>query len=88
MRYIFLFLTLSLSGCTVVPVKHQLPDMPVELTAKCETLHPVPDDETKLSELLKIVNQNYGFYHECELKKESLIEWYTKQKKIHDDVHN
>ena len=87
MRYIFLLLALSLTACTTVPVKHSLPDMPKEISEKCMQLHPIPESEEKLIELLKIVNQNYGLYYECATKQESLIQWYTQQKKIHDDVH-
>lgn len=87
MRYIFLFLVL-LTGCTTVPVKHKLPEVPNELKVKCEVLHPIAENEDRLSELLKIVNLNYGLYYECMLKQESLVEWYDKQKKIHDDIHN
>ena len=88
MRYIFLLLALLLTGCTTAPVKHKLPDLPKEISDKCAVLLPIPEDEKKLSELLKVVNQNYGLYYECVTKQESLVEWYIKQKKIHDDIHN
>lgn len=88
MRYIFLLLALLLTGCMTAPVQHSLPDLPKEISEKCTALHPIPENEEKLSELLKVVNQNYGLYYECATKQESLVEWYTKQKKIHDDVHN
>lgn len=86
MRYIFLLLAL-LTGCAA-PVKHGLPELPKEISDKCAVLHPIPENEQKLSELLKVVNLNYGLYYECMTKQESLVDWYTKQKNIHDDVHN
>lgn len=88
MKYIFLLLAFLLAGCNTTPVKHKLPDLPKEISKKCEVLHAVPENEERLSELLKVVNQNYGLYYDCVAKNESLVEWYTKQKKIHDDVHN
>lgn len=88
MKYIFLLLAFLLAGCTTAPVKHKLPDLPKDISQKCEVLHPIPENEERLSELLKVVNHNYGLYYDCVTKQESLVEWYTKQKKIHDDVHN
>jgi hypothetical protein len=76
-----------ISACTTVPVGHSLPDIPKEITDRCPVLFMVADDEQKLSELLKIVGQNYTLYYECVSKQQVLVEWYAKQKKIHDDVH-
>lgn len=88
MKYITILAIILLTGCTAVPVKHSLPELPNELKTKCNTLKPVNESEQKLSELLKIVNDNYGFYYECMIKHESIVDWYSKQKKIHDDIHN
>lgn len=88
MKYITIVSALLLAGCTTAPVKHNIPDIPKELIAKCEQLKPVNETEEKLSELLKVVNYNYGLYYDCMIKHESLVDWYSKQKKIHDDVHN
>lgn len=88
MRYILLLSCILLAACsTTVPVGHKLPDIPNELTVKCPVLHELPDSEEKLSEMLKVVNLNYGLYYECSAKSELLVEWYSKQKKIHDDIH-
>jgi hypothetical protein len=87
MKYILL-LSIFLTGCVTAPVKHKMPDLPKELSEKCQALKQVSENEEKLSELLKVINQNYGLYYDCMIKQESLVEWYSKQKKIHDDVHN
>ena len=88
MKYILLLSCILLTACsTTVPVGHTLPGIPNELTVNCPALHEVPDNEEKLSEMLKVVNLNYGLYYECSAKKELLVEWYAKQKKIHDDIH-
>ena len=88
MKYIVILMSIFLAGCVTAPVKHKLPDLPKEISAKCETLNLVSEGEEKLSELLKVINQNYGLYYDCMIKQESLVEWYIKQKKIHDDLHN
>lgn len=87
MKYIAIVLCLFLVGCSTAPVKHTLSSLPEELSTQCSTLNPIPESEEKLSELLKVVNRNYGLYYECMIRHESLVEWYNKQKKIHDDVH-
>lgn len=76
-----------ISACTTVSVGHSLPEIPKEITDKCPTLFTILDTQQKLSELLKVVAQNYTLYYECSYKQQTLVEWYTKQKKIHDDVH-
>lgn len=88
MKYITIVSALFLVGCSTAPVKHSMPDIPNQLKVKCETLKPVNESEEKLSELLKVVNYNYGLYYDCMIKHESIVDWYEKQKKIHDDVHN
>ena len=88
MKYIIVFMSIFLTGCMTAPVKHSMPNIPKELSEKCQTLKQVPESEEKLSELLKVINQNYGLYYDCMIKQESLVEWYNKQKKIHDDLHN
>ena len=88
MKYILLLSCILLAACsTTVPIGHTLPDMPKEISEKCPLLQNVSDGEEKLSELLKVININYGLYYECLTKQESLVEWYSKQKQIHDDIH-
>ena len=87
MKYILL-LSIFLTGCVTAPVKHKMPDIPKELSEKCQALKQVSENEEKLSELLKVINQNYGLYYDCMIKQELLVDWYGKQKKLHDDIHN
>lgn len=87
MKYIAIAMCLFLAGCSTAPVKHVLPSLPEELSTQCSKLNSIHESEEKLSELLKVVNRNYGLYYECMIRHESLVEWYNKQKKIHDDVH-
>lgn len=77
-----LLITLLLAGCsTSVPVARKFPDVPETLTKPCETLKKIEKDDPFLSEVIKVVTENYTLYHECALKSESWIEWYNIQKK-------
>ena len=87
--FILVIIATVLSGCSVtVPVKHGLADMPQMLIERCPDLMLLPDKEERLSELIKVVSQNYTLYHECGAKHELLVKWYIEQKQIHDAVHN
>ena len=76
-----------LSGClfTTVPVKRNFPEVPKEIMEACPDLKAVPDTE-KLSEVLKVVTENYSQYQECKIKVDTWVEWYKTQKIIFDSV--
>lgn len=83
----YLLLTLLLAGCsTVVPVKQKFPEAPPALKEKCEQLKQVQGDKVSITDLLKVVVQNYTLYHECSTKVEGWQEWYTEQERIFKDV--
>jgi hypothetical protein len=90
MRYTTLFLLFFvglLTACsTTVPVARKFPDVPPELLETCAELTKVKKEETKLSQILVVVTENYSKYHECKIKNDAWIEWYTEQKKIFDSV--
>ena len=76
-----------LTGClsTTVPVKRTFPEVPKEIMEACPDLKAVPDTE-KLSEVLKVVTENYSQYQECKIKVDTWVEWYKTQKIIFDSV--
>jgi hypothetical protein len=74
-----------LTGCLVTPVKRNFPEVPKELMEACPDLKQTQPTE-KLSEVLKVVTQNYGQYHECRLKVDTWVEWYKTQKEIFESV--
>jgi hypothetical protein len=74
-----------LAGCVATPVKRTFPDVPPELLVSCPELKHVQQTE-QLSEVLKIVVDNYGQYHECKIKVDTWVEWYKTQKQIFDSV--
>ena len=76
-----------LSACaTKVPVAMKFPSAPESLLISCEDLKSVKQDEEQLSEMLKVVVENYGQYHECRAKVDAWINWYTQQKQITESV--
>lgn len=86
MRYILIALALAiLSGCAATPVKRNFPDVPKELMESCPDLKKTEPTE-KLTEVLKVVVDNYGQYHECRIKADTWIEWYKTQKHIFNSV--
>lgn len=84
-KLLFLVPVLFLVGCVATPVHRNFPEVPVELMEACPDLKTVPDTD-KLSDVLKVVVDNYGQYHECRLKVDSWIEWYNSQKQIFNSV--
>ena len=75
-----------LSGCLMTaPVKRSFPEVPAELMEVCPDLKQT-DDTTKLSEVIKVVAENYSEYHECKAKVDTWIEWYKTQKTIFESV--
>jgi len=86
MKKILLILLLLLSSCSISPEIPKFPEVPKDLTLPCPDLILVKDGETRLSETLNVVVENYGLYHECQIKNETWIEWYNKQKSIYESI--
>lgn len=85
MRYLLIpFLTFMLVGCAV-PVKRSFPDAPDDLKTSCPDLTLIQPTK-KLSDVVMVVTNNYAQYQECQLKVDSWIEWYDKQKDIFNNV--
>ena len=87
MKYIILSLTLVLAACsTPVPVKQKFPDVPKSLVERCESLKKIEGDRVAITEMLKVVVQNYGMYYECAAKVDGWNDWYQEQKRIYESV--
>ena len=85
-KLLLLVPVLLLTGClTTAPVKRNFPEVPKELMESCPDLKTVPDTE-KLSDVLKVITDNYGQYQECRIKVDTWVEWYKTQKQIFDSV--
>lgn len=89
MKYIIFLITLMLAGCgslkTPVPVKAKFPEAPNMLLEPCVELKKL-EKEPKLSDVAKVVTENYLAYHDCALKNTAWAEWYKAQKRIFEDV--
>lgn len=86
MKYILVFLTSILVGCgSVAPIKQQFPDAPETLLKKCPELQKL-ETEAKLSDVAKVINNNYSAYYECSNVHDAFIEWYYVQKKIFEEL--
>ena len=72
-----------LCGC-VTPVKRTFPEPP-KYVEKCSDLEQIKDNVT-LSEIAKVITQNYSSYYECALKNDTWNEWYQTQKRIFESV--
>jgi starvation-inducible outer membrane lipoprotein len=87
MKYIILSLAILLSACsTPVPVKQKFPDVPKALVERCDSLKKVEGDRVAITEMLKVVVQNYGMYYECAAKVDGWNDWYLEQKRIYESV--
>ena len=87
MKYIVLGLALVLAACsTPVPVKQKFPEVPTALVERCESLKKVEGDKVAITEMLKVVVQNYGMYYECAAKVDGWNDWYLEQKRIYESV--
>lgn len=88
MKVILLASLLVLSGCmTTVPVKQPFPDAVPALIKRCEELKKVEAGKNSITDVLKVVVENYTLYHECSLKVDGWNEWYTEQKAIWEKVN-
>jgi hypothetical protein len=84
---ICLLFVMAIAGCTTtVPVKPTFPEAISTLMEECPELQAVPPGTISLSETLKIVTSNYGKYHECSLKVQAWIQWYTDQSTIYNEI--
>jgi hypothetical protein len=87
MKYIILSLALVLTACsTPVPVSQRFPDVPKALVERCDSLKKIEGDKVAITEMLKVVVQNYGMYYECAAKVDGWNDWYLEQKRIYESV--
>lgn len=87
MKIIALFTSLLLVGCsTTVPVVAKFPAAPKSLTEPCPQLQKIEGEQVSIVDLHTKVVENYTLYHECSIKVEEWNTWYTKQKKIFEEI--
>lgn len=85
-----LLVSILLSSCAMfqksVPVKRNFPDAPKVLQEKCNDLKLIQGDKVSITDMLKVIVENYRMYYECSTKVEGWQEWHNDQKKIFDAV--
>ena len=87
MKYISLLLALFLMACSKsVPVRQKFPEVPQALIEKCENLKKIEGDKVAITEMLRVVVQNYGMYYECAAKVDGWQDWYNEQKRIYNSI--
>lgn len=85
-RLLVLIPAILLTGCLNTPVARHFPEVPDELKTACPSLEQVDPNTTKLSEVVRVVTDNYTQYHECRVKVDAWIEWYKTQRSIFEEV--
>lgn len=72
-----------LSGCSMfVPVKPpEFPEVPVELKQKCERLKLLQAGNISITDMLKVVVENYSLHYQCSSKVDGWNDWYEQQRK-------
>ena len=87
MKILAIALVLLLSACsTTVPVTAKFPEAPgVLLQEPCPNLQKLSED-SKLSDVAKIVIVNYTEYYTCAVKLDAWQRWYREQKVIYESL--
>ena len=87
MKLTSLILAVFLVGCsTPVPVSQKFPEVPKALVERCDSLKKIEGDKVAITEMLKVVVQNYGMYYECAAKVDGWNDWYQEQKRIYESI--
>jgi hypothetical protein len=90
LRFPFLITVVLLicTGCMQsVPIKQNFPEAPAAILQECPSKLKTLKEDPKLSEVSKIIVENYRAYYECANKTSAWIEWYNTQKKIFEEVN-
>lgn len=90
MRFSIFLFTLFLSGCAMfqkpVPVAPQWPDVSLQLKKKCEELKTIAGEKISVTDMMKVIVENYSIHYQCSTKVDGWTEWYEEQKKIYETV--
>ena len=86
MRLLAILLIACLAGCASVPVTTEFPSAPDLLMKKCPELKIIAGEKVSIVDFTRTVTENYTTYYECAARTEAWQEWYTKQKKIWEEV--
>jgi Leucine-rich repeat (LRR) protein len=86
LKPLLLSVALLLAGCsTPVPLTQKFPDAPPELMKNCDNLNTLDESKNKITDLLKVVVENYKLYYECANRVEGWKLWHSTQKELFDN---
>lgn len=95
MKNLILLISLvALSGCSLMPkltaAKPKFPDPYTDSTTGqipvCAELKQVPSGTTGMSEVFKLIVENYTLYYQCSNKVDGWAEWYETMKREYEKV--
>ena len=89
MKLLAVVFALLMSGCSVlVPVKPQFPEAVPELVERCRELQQVSPtgNAVAITDMLKVIVNNYGLYYQCSNKVDGWNRWYEEQRRIYESV--
>lgn len=89
---ILLILAASLSGCSLMPkltaAKPKFPEPYLDSATNqmpvCPDLKKVPDGTNNMSEVFKLIVENYTLYYQCSNKVDGWAEWYERMRKEYE----
>lgn len=79
MKYCLLTILVGLTtGCTAISIGKPWPtQQDTYLLESCSQLLEIEKGKYSMAEIVDIVEANYGKWHECKIKTDSWIKWYT-----------
>lgn len=77
-------IALFLSGCAVIPLQQDWPEIPKNLEQSCDQLVSIKKDSVDFADFLEVVVLNYNLYHKCQILNEGWMKWYKEQKEIYE----
>jgi hypothetical protein len=78
MKYILFIILLSISGCSTISIGKPWPtQQDAYLLESCSQLLQIEKGKYSMAEIVDIVEANYGKWHECKIKTDGWIKWYT-----------
>ena len=88
-KLILVLCMFGILGCThVVPSMYKFPEPPaVEAMQPCNNLSKL-DPKPTLAQVASTIVRNYEEYNSCAIKLDTWILWYSKQRKLYEELYD
>ncbi|NBP02375.1 MAG: hypothetical protein EBU90_20110 [Proteobacteria bacterium] len=93
MKILSLIFVVFLTGCSLLQPRvvmvdpPQWPEAGQTLKEPCKQLKELdPAKQLNITDILLIVVENYGNYHECSFKKDGWNKWYDQNKQMYEQA--